>query len=102
MNQLRPSLLHYNDSRSLGFMWPHKKESRSFIPLHLEEASKMTSNDETMTSSLDDVDSSISPSRPITQLTSTEPYPGPGLIESATQFVKNWVRQGYNDFMAGG
>jgi len=61
----------------------------------------MTSNDETMTSSLDDVDTSISPSRPITQLTSTEPYPGPGLIESATQFVKNWVRQGYNDFMAG-
>ena len=35
------------------------------------------------------------------QTTGTEPYPGPGFIESATQLVKNWVRQGYNDLIAG-
>ena len=63
-----------------------------------ESTNKMTTN-ETMTSSLDDVESPSS--RPVVALTGTEPYPGPGIIESATQFVKNWVRQGYNDFMSG-
>ena len=38
---------------------------------------------------------------PVVRLTTTEPYPGPSLIESATQLVKNWVRQGYNDLIAG-
>ena len=55
-------------------------------------------------SSLDDdvVDSVSSPTQTIPPLTSTEPYPGPGFIESAAQFVKTWVRQGYNDFMMAG
>ena len=35
------------------------------------------------------------------QLTGTEPYPGPSLMESASVLVKNWVRQGYNDLLAG-
>jgi len=33
-------------------------------------------------------------------LTSPEPYPGPSLLESATEMVKCWVRQGYNEIMA--
>ena len=56
-------------------------------------------NKESYFSASDEVD----PTQPqsIVRLTSTEPYPGPGLIESATQLVKNWVRQGYNDLIAG-
>jgi len=57
-------------------------------------------NKESYFSASDEVDPTQP--QPIVRLTSTEPYPGPGLIESATQLVKNWVRQGYNDLIAAG
>ena len=57
-------------------------------------------NRDSFFSASDEVDS-IHQAEPIARLTSTEPYPGPGLIESATQLVKTWVRQGYNDLIAG-